>query len=79
MLGNQLQSGIEEARRRTDTASRALDDAILNDPDLSNKERLVLIHLISSVRQQNLMLEVIAINLDHLNSRIDLIMDHIKK
>jgi len=66
-----LQNGLDEARRRSTDAAAALDEAILTDPELSHKTRMVLINLQSLTRQQNLNIDLMAICVDLLDKRID--------
>jgi len=72
-ISKQLESGIEGAKQEVREAAAALDDAILHDPTLTHKQRMVLIHLQSAARKQNLILEQMAIHLDYLDDRIDII------
>ena len=68
---------IASAKESVTEAATALDDAILNDPELSHKQRIVLIHLQTAARRQNLILELMSICIDSVDQRCNNIIAHI--
>lgn len=72
-----LNSNLANAKASVGDAAAALDEAILNDPELSHRTRMVLIHLQTAARRHQLLLESLAICIDHVDERCDIIMQHI--
>jgi len=72
-----LDRSIASAKESVTEAATALDDAILNDPELSHKQRIVLIHLQTAARRQNLILELMSICIDSVDQRCNNIIAHI--
>jgi hypothetical protein len=74
-----LDDTLAHAAESVRDASAALDEAILHDPELSHKTRLVLIHLQTAARRHQLLLEQMAICIDHVDTRIDILKNHVLK
>lgn len=76
-ISEQMRIGLETAKDSVNESSAALDEAILTDPELSHKQRMVLIHLQTAARRHQLLLEQIAIFLDSIDARCDIIVKHV--
>lgn len=76
-IADTLQSNLDAIKADVKASAEALDEAILTDPELSHKQRMVLIHLQSTVRKQHLTLELLTICIDSVDKRVDNVMEHI--
>ncbi len=66
-----LEPSLAAAKESVTAAAAALDEAILNDPELSHKQRIVLIHLQTAARRHQLILDHMAICIELVDKRVD--------
>lgn len=76
-LAETLSTSVENIRESAREATAALDEAILHDPELSHKTRMVLINLNSAMRRQSLLNETLLIVLEGLENRHDILKNYV--
>lgn len=78
MPSDSLKSNIALTQEDVTSAAQALDKLIFGEANISYDLRLMLIHLQSAARRQNLLIDLMANELDHLRRLHDIVMEHLK-
>lgn len=78
MPSKTLQVHIDTAKTDTNRVAISLDKLIINEENIPYDLRLLLINLLSVVRKQNLLIDLMAMDLDHLTGLHNIVMNHLK-
>lgn len=78
-MSDNLRSTLDAAKDSLKASTNALDEMIFTDPETSKKNRMVLIHLNDTLRQQMLLNEFIGILIDELETKNKIAMDYAVK
>ena len=78
MPSEHLQESIDSAKTDANRVAVSLDKLIIQEADIPHDLRLLLINLLSTVRKQNLTIELMAMDLDHLTALHNIVMEHLR-